>query len=162
MVADAELVGQAHDRQLDLAHRHTRRKGLDGMRLQREHGLERPLLRSGGLAHEHGPLELALIAVDVRPGAGDEHVALLDPVSFHEAMRHRRRPPAHEHRGDAVALEADGPPARQLADYLFQALDRRRHVALHLGLAGDDRVLHAAVRTRRPVAAELDALDLGS
>src|SRR4029077_19121597 len=96
VVAHTELLSESQHSQLDLACRDAGRDRIDGARLQREHGLERALLRASRLADDHGPLELALVAVDVRAGSGDEHVALLDAMTFHETMRHRGRPPGDE------------------------------------------------------------------
>jgi len=54
-----------------------RRHRLDGVGLQLEHRVEGSLVGGSWLADEHRPLQLAVVAVDVSTGAGDQNVALL-------------------------------------------------------------------------------------
>ena len=94
---------EPHDGQLHLGSGHARRHRVDGVRLELEHRVECALVRGRRLAYEHRPFELAVVAIDVSPGSGDQHVALLHAVAAHEAMGHRRRATADEHRRQLVA-----------------------------------------------------------
>ena len=158
---DAELAGQLDARQLDLTCRHAWRHDLDRPGLQGEHRVEGALLLLRRRTHDHRPLQFAVIPVDIGTRSAHQHVARLDPMTHDKTVWHRRRAAAHEHCFQARRAKTSRPPARHLRHHLEQCLRRGRRVALHLGLARLDRGLHAVMCARSPVAAELDAGELG-
>ena len=161
VVRHTQISGKAHGGKLDLADRHSWRHDLERSILQSEHRGEGALLLGRRFADDHRPLELAQVAVDIGARAAHQDVTFLYAMPFHEAVGHGRRAPRDEHRDKAGALEAARPPARHLAQHLLECLGGAWGVALHLGLPDGDRRLHSSVGATRPVAAELNASDLG-
>src|SRR5205807_5117643 len=125
---DAQLARQLNACKLDLAGGDAWRHHLDGARLQREHRVEGTLLLGGRSADDHRSLELAVVAVDVRPRTAHEDITSGDAVAHHEPMRHGGRSPADEHRLEPRSVEPARAPSGHLPDHLEERLSGCRRV----------------------------------
>src|SRR5829696_2600612 len=158
----AQVGEGSADLSFDLGQPTTRSDGIERGLLELEHAIEVVLELRRWLADDHRPLELRVIASDVRTGPSDEHIPPLQSPGVQQTVRlhrvctgaedhHRRR--AKTRRQRSVGWTKGG-------DHRAAGLGGGFHPDLH-GIAPEDKfLLHQAVGQVSPDAALFDERQL--